>query len=180
MWAVEGRPEGEGGRSPSGVRGRGQGPPGGIRQDSPSLLSDPGRGKVLLIARPVPHPLAPPLSPDLLHLITWVFYLFFPCESHRGTEAGSESPGPGPGFHLLWSLVLAPTLPEDPRTLRRLGPGPGCLLGASGPAVSPGLQGVPTLTRAPGAQGERAPWGPNGAASSLQCICNSWLQQRLH
>lgn len=75
-------------------------PQGGIGQDSPHLLSDPGCGKVLLIARQVPYPLAPPHSPDLLQLITWVFY-FFPCESHRGTEAGSESPGTGPRFHLL-------------------------------------------------------------------------------
>lgn len=82
-------------------------PQSGIGQDSPSLLSDPGRGKVLMIARQVPHPRALPHSPDLLQLITWVFY-FFPVNLTEGQKQVLSHQDLAPASTYSGALSLPP------------------------------------------------------------------------
>lgn len=160
------------GRGPLWQRAEPRVPQGGSGQDSPSECFWPGRGP------PDCQAGAPPArshSPDLLQIIVGVFY-FFPCEPHRGTKAGSESPGTGPHFHPRWSLVLAPTLLEDLRDPVAVGAWPRVTAGSPRPPLA--LLGA--LPRPPTPGAHDLPGGPNGEASSPWRICNSWLQPRLH
>lgn len=89
----------------SGTRGTAQGPPGWQGQDSPSHMSLLAQGGSPDCQAGAPPTL--PRSPDMRHLIAWVFY-FFPVNLNRGTKAGPESSGTGPTYTRSGTLSLPP------------------------------------------------------------------------
>lgn len=168
VWAAGRKPDGGGGSGSPGVRGRAPGLPKVVAAGLPHHMSAPGQGG----GGTPPHCLAsappsPPYSPDLLHLIAWVFY-FFPVNLSEGRKQVLSHQEPAPASAHSEVLPLPPPrVPEDPEAA------------GAWPRV---WEVFPPLTSAPH-PGPRAcdlPRGPNGATSPLQHICNSWLRLRLH
>ena len=114
-------------------------------------------------------PPAPPYSPDSLQLIAWVFY-FFLVNLTEGQKQVLSHQEPAPASAHSEVLPLPP--PQVPEDLEAAGAWPRVW------EVFP-----PPTSKHPPTLGPRAcdlPRGPNGAASPLQHICNSWLRLRLH
>ena len=170
VWAAGRRPAGGGGSGSPGVRARAPGLPKVAAAGLPHHMSAPGQGG----GGTPPHclagaPPAPPYSPDSLQLIAWVFY-FFLVNLTEGQKQVLSHQEPAPASAHSEVLPLPP--PQVPEDLEAAGAWPRVW------EVFP-----PPTSKHPPTLGPRAcdlPRGPNGAASPLQHICNSWLRLRLH
>lgn len=149
-------------------------PQGGSGQGSPSECFWPERGP------PDCQAAAPPAlshSPDLIQLIVGVSY-FFPVTLTDGQKQVLSHQEPAP------TSTHPGALSSPPPYLRTRRPCGSCGLARGDcrePQTPAGSSRCPHHCPGPwGAGRVTSPGGPNGAASSLWRICNSWLQPRLH